>query len=79
MQQLPPCCGIVVVRLNVNAGGSVGSIDVLSCTLQALQSGVDRFEVVDGVLEAIDLAFEGAPFAEAGGPGEIVLPFVFDQ
>ncbi len=85
MQQLPGCTGVVVVRLNVCPDGRVDTIDVLSCTLQTIDDGVDRYEVVDAVLEAIEATFEGAVFAEAvvtetvgQKPTGITLPFIFD-
>ncbi len=87
VQKLPGCSGVVVVRLNVTSpGGEVDTIDVLSCTLQTTDAGVDRYEVVDAVLEAIEAAFEGpGVFADAvkemgqgQKPSGIALPFVFN-
>lgn len=84
-----PCCGVVVVRLNVTSpDGRVDTIEVLSCTLQTIDAGMDRYEAVDAVLEAIDAAFQGPVFAEAvtsagdgvsvDKPSGIALPLIFD-
>ncbi len=85
IQKLPSCNGVVVVRLDVGPDGQVKTIDVLSCTLQTIDVGVDRYEVVDAVLEAIEAKFEGPVFAGAvfpetvsQEPTGITLPFIFD-
>jgi hypothetical protein len=87
LQNLPPATGAVIAKLHIDADGSVTQIEVLSCTLR-VDASVDRWGMIDEVLELIDEAFGargvfGEAVAEGGGGGggrgdrAIVLPLLF--
>ena len=85
LQNLPPATGAVIAKLHIDADGSVTQIEVLSCTLR-VDASVDRWGMIDEVLELIDEAFGargvfGEAVFEGGGRGRgdraIGLPLIF--
>ena len=83
-QLSPPCvCGLLSVRLRVDAGGSVAGVTTLVDTLvadpaQCEQLGIPAAEARPTALSAIDSALRGARFATAPSATDITIPFCFD-
>lgn len=76
--RLPPATGTLIARLTVNRVGTVETIDILSCTLR-VDPGLNRWDVIDGVLELLEKGFEGDEvFGKAcNSLSTIVLPLLF--
>jgi len=78
----PAVTGLLAVRLEVGADGTVAALRHLADTLvvdpSQLQRGAEADDARPAVLNAVETHLGGARFAPSGGNSSVTVPFLFD-